>query len=61
MEIRKTGKHCTNCGQDNHNVEMCKVKNKKEPTIATMEATIQFKRFRRIIHICMPYLWSKWA
>jgi hypothetical protein len=41
MEIRKTNKHYTNCGWDNHNVEMCRVKNKKEPTITTMEATTQ--------------------
>ncbi len=32
-QIRKIGKHCTNCGLDNHNVDMCRVKKKKEPTI----------------------------
>jgi hypothetical protein len=41
MELRKTGKRGTNYGQDNHNVEMCKVKNKKEPTIATKETITQ--------------------
>jgi hypothetical protein len=44
MEIRKTGKHYTNCGQNNHNMEMCKVKNKKEPTIAAMEATTHLQK-----------------
>jgi hypothetical protein len=33
MKIGKIGKHCIDCGQDNHNVEMCIVKKKKEPTI----------------------------
>ncbi len=41
MEIRKTEKHCTNCGQNNPNMDMCRVMNKKEQTIAAMEATTQ--------------------
>lgn len=41
METRKIGKHNTNCGWNNHNVEMCKVKKKEEPTMTSIEATNQ--------------------
>jgi hypothetical protein len=48
MEPGKTSKHCTNYGQDNHNVEMYKVKKKEEPAITTTELLINLKRVRRI-------------
>jgi hypothetical protein len=41
MEPRKTSKHYTNCGQDKHNVEMCKGKKKEEPIVATTKVTNQ--------------------
>lgn len=37
MEVGKTCKHYINYGQNNHNVNMCKVK-KEEPTIAMTKA-----------------------
>jgi hypothetical protein len=51
MKPRKTSKHCTNYGQDNHNVEMYRVKKKKEPFITT-KLLINLIRVKRII--CMP-------
>ncbi len=50
MELGKTSKHCTNYGQDNHNVEMYKVKKKEEPFIIT-ELLINLIRVKRIIRI----------
>jgi len=38
MEAEMIGKSCTNCGWDNFNVNTCRVKEKEEPTIATIEA-----------------------
>jgi hypothetical protein len=38
---RKSNKHCINCGRDNHNMEMCRVKKKGEPIVATIKATNQ--------------------
>jgi len=37
METWKTGKHYKNYGWDNHNVETCKIKNKKDPNVEVME------------------------
>jgi hypothetical protein len=51
MEPRKTSKHCTNYGQDNHNVEMYKVKKKEEPTIITTKLLINLRSVRRIIRM----------
>jgi hypothetical protein len=39
MEIGKTGKHCTNYGRDNRNVEMCRFKEKEEPIVVATKAT----------------------
>jgi hypothetical protein len=44
METRKIGKHCTNYEQDNQNVEMCRIKKKKEPIVTTIEATNQLQK-----------------
>jgi hypothetical protein len=52
MELGKTNKHCTNYGQDNHNVEMYRVKKKEEPTIITTKLLINLKRVRKMT--CMP-------
>jgi hypothetical protein len=38
MEVGKTCKCYTNCGQNNHNVNLCKVK-KEEPTTAMTKIT----------------------
>jgi hypothetical protein len=37
----KTSKHYTNCGQDDHNMETCRVNNKEVPIVSTIKATIQ--------------------
>jgi len=45
MELGKPRKHCTNCEQDNHNVETCRVKNKEEPIIVVAtKATNQLQK-----------------
>ncbi len=41
MEPKKNGKHCRNCGWNSHNVEICRVKKKEKPIIATTKATNQ--------------------
>ncbi len=58
MELGRIGKHCTNCGQDNHNVDMCRVKKKEKPIIVTKEATNHLKRFRRIIRMFTTFEWA---
>jgi hypothetical protein len=40
----KTGKHYTNCGQDDHNMETCRVNKKEVPIVETKEATIQLEK-----------------
>jgi hypothetical protein len=57
METWKIGKHCMNYGWNKHNVEMCRVKKKKEPTVVTTEATDQFHKGHKknnsyVCHIC---------
>jgi predicted ATPase len=56
IELRKTSKHCTNYGQDNHNVETCKVKKKEEPIIATIKCTNQpLKGLKNNLCVCHIY------
>jgi len=57
MELRRIGKHCTNCGEDNHNVVMCRIK-KEKPIIVTKDATNHLKRFRRIIRMFTTFEWA---
>jgi len=40
----KTGKHYTNCGQDDHNMETCRVNKKEVPIVSTKETTIQLEK-----------------
>jgi hypothetical protein len=51
MEPKKNGKHCTNCGQDNHNVETCRIKKKEEPLLQQQRLPINIKRVRKILHM----------
>jgi hypothetical protein len=52
----KIDKHYTNYGWKNHNVEMCKVKKKEEPIVATIKVTNQhhkgYKNNLYVCHIC---------
>ncbi len=39
-KTRKVSKYSTNCGWNNHNVNMCGVKKKKEPNVVAKKVTI---------------------
>lgn len=56
-KIGKIDKHCTNYGWNKHNVKMCKIKKKEEPTVITTEVTNQFHKSHNnnsyAYHICV--------
>ncbi len=56
MEPGKTCKHCTNYGQDNHNVEIYRVKKKEKPTITTTQLLINLRRVRRITRMPITFV-----
>lgn len=50
MEPRNISKHCINYGRDNHNLETCKVKKKKE-LIVQQRLLLRMRNFKRLHHV----------
>jgi hypothetical protein len=59
MQPKKNGKHCTNCGQDNHNVETCRVRRKKNHYCNNKGYQSTLKWLEKYL-ICLPHVWFKW-
>jgi hypothetical protein len=57
---RKIGKHCTNCGMTNHNVETCR-KEKKTNHDGNHKGITTKSKNTKDIFICMSHLWFEWT